>query len=48
MENGIDMICFAKEKTSKLIVSKSNNVKEYWNLLKEAANLKHDRCIEIS
>ena len=29
-----------KEKTAKLIVSKSKNVKEYWRLLKQAANIK--------
>ncbi|MCG8033540.1 MAG: reverse transcriptase family protein, partial [Candidatus Thiodiazotropha taylori] len=31
---------FMKEKTTKLMVSKSKNVKEYWKLLKHAANLK--------
>ncbi|MCG8076814.1 MAG: hypothetical protein JAY75_11300 [Candidatus Thiodiazotropha taylori] len=31
---------FMKEKTTKLLVSKSKNVKEYWKLLKHAANLK--------
>ena len=40
--------CFAKEKTSKLTVSKSKNVKEYWNLLKEAANLKHKCSVAAS
>ena len=40
--------CFTKEKTSKLIVSKAKNVKEYWNLLKEAANLKHKCSIDAS
>ena len=32
--------CFAKAKTDQLIVSKSQNAKEYWKLLKQAANLK--------
>ncbi|MCG7877024.1 MAG: reverse transcriptase family protein, partial [Candidatus Thiodiazotropha endolucinida] len=31
---------FEKEKTAKLIVSKNKNVKEYWKLLKQAANIR--------
>ena len=31
---------FAREKTDKLIASKSQNAKQYWKLLKQAANLK--------
>ena len=31
---------FAKAKTDQLIISKSQNAKEYWKLLKQAANLK--------
>ena len=32
-----------KQKTCKLLVSKSKNVKEYWKLLKQSANL-NDKC----
>ena len=34
---------YMKEKTCKLLVSKSKNVKEYWKLLKQAANL-NNKC----
>ena len=34
---------YMKEKTCKLLVSKSKNVKEYWKLLKQTANL-NNKC----
>ena len=34
---------YMKEKTCKLLVSKSKNVKEYWKLLKQASNL-NNKC----
>ena len=36
---------FDKAKTSKLIVSKYKNAKEYWKLLKQAANIKNKNSI---
>lgn len=38
---------FAKEKTSKLIASKSKNAKEYWKLLKDASHLKSKCSIDV-
>ena len=38
---------FEKSKTSKLIVSKRKNAKEYWKLLKQAANLKNKNSISV-
>lgn len=38
---------FIKEKTSKLIVSKSKNVKEYWKLLKDVSHLKSKSSIDV-
>ena len=39
---------FDKSKTEKLIVSKSKNVKEYWRLLKKAANVENKSTISAS
>ena len=39
---------FDKSKTEKLIVSKSTNVKEYWRLLKKAANIENNMSISSS
>ena len=35
-----------KKKTTKSIISKSKNVKEYWKLLKQAANLKTKSSVD--
>ena len=39
---------FDRSKTEKLIVSKSKNVKEYWRLLKKAANVENKNTISAS
>ena len=38
---------FEKAKTSKLMVSKHKNAKEYWKLLKQAANLKNKNSVSV-